>query len=80
MAKLSIIIPCYYNELNIPTTTGELIQNEKMFPADVDFEYVMIDDGSKDNTLNELLKFKNQYSEKVKIIKLSGNFGSYNAI
>lgn len=80
MPKLSIIIPCYYNEQNIPITSRELIENEKNFPADVTFEYIMVDDGSKDNTLSELRKFKEQYPQKVKIVKLSGNFGSYNAI
>jgi polyisoprenyl-phosphate glycosyltransferase len=80
MPKLSIIIPCYFNEGNIPITKKELLKNEKDFPADVSFEYIMIDDGSKDNTLKELLKFKEENPEKVKVIKLSGNFGSYNAI
>ena len=80
MPKISIIIPCYFNELNIPVTTQELISNEKLFPADVLVEYVMVDDGSKDNTLGELKKFKVQYPDKVKVVKLSGNFGSYNAI
>jgi dolichol-phosphate mannosyltransferase len=40
----------------------------------------MVDDGSRDKTLEKLLEFKRQYPEKVKVIKLSGNFGSYNAI
>lgn len=80
MPKISIIIPCYYNELNIPVTSKELIANEGLFPADVSFEYVMVDDGSKDNTLAELQKFKTAYPNKVTIVKLSGNFGSYNAI
>lgn len=80
MPKLSIIIPCYFNESNIPITKNELIKNEQTLPKDVEFEYVMIDDGSKDNTLNELLKFQNEYPHKVKVIKLSGNFGSFNAI
>ncbi|MFA7379132.1 MAG: glycosyltransferase family 2 protein [Bacteroidia bacterium] len=80
MPKISVIIPCYFNELNIPTTVQELKTNETLFPADVAFEYVMVDDGSKDNTLEELKKFKATYPEQVKIIKLSGNFGSYNAI
>lgn len=80
MPKLSIIIPCYYNEKNIPVTAAELIANEKLFPAGVSFEYVMVDDGSKDNTLQALIAFRDQYPEKVKIVKLSGNFGSYNAI
>lgn len=80
MPKLSVIIPCYFNEKNIPVTKAELIRNENLFPKDVTFEYVLIDDGSKDGTLDELLKFKSEYPEKVKVIKLSGNFGSYNAI
>lgn len=80
MPLLSYIIPCYFNEENLPHTTKALIENEKFFGEDVTFEYVMIDDGSKDNTLGELKKFKQQYPDKVKVIKLSGNFGSYNAI
>lgn len=80
MPKLSIIIPCYFNEENLPDTTQELIKNEFLFPGEVDFEYIFVDDGSKDNTLKELLKFQAQYSEKIKIIKLAGNVGSYNAI
>ncbi|MBP6412620.1 MAG: glycosyltransferase family 2 protein [Bacteroidia bacterium] len=80
MPKLSIIIPCYYSEHNIPVTTKELIENEKVFPSDVEFEYIMVDDGSKDNTIEKLKEFKNQHPNKVKIVKLSGNFGSYNAI
>lgn len=80
MPKLSYIIPCYFNELNIPITSKELIENEKLFDKNFTFEYVLVDDGSKDNTYFELLKFKSLYPSKVKVIKLSGNFGSYNAI
>jgi glycosyltransferase involved in cell wall biosynthesis len=80
MPKLSIIIPCYFNEENIPVTKQKLIQNESLFESDVTFEYVMVDDGSKDNTVEELIKFKNEQPGKVKIIKLAGNVGSYNAI
>lgn len=80
MPKLSIVIPCYFNEGNIPLTTAELISNENHFPDDLDFEYVLVDDGSKDNTYNELLKFREKFPSKVKIIKLAGNVGSYNAI
>ncbi len=80
MPKLSVIIPCYYNEANIPVTAATLIANEQRFPADVIFEYIMVDDGSKDNTIQALKAFKQQYPQKVTIVKLSGNFGSYNAI
>ncbi|MDX5345809.1 MAG: glycosyltransferase family 2 protein, partial [Hymenobacteraceae bacterium] len=80
MAKLSIIIPCYFNEDNIPVTSRELIANEANFPEGTEFEYILVDDGSKDNTLQRALEFKQQYPDKVKVIKLAGNVGSYNAV
>ena len=80
MPKLSIIIPCYFNEANIPVTTRELIANEALFPPEVSFEYVLVDDGSRDNTLRELLAFRAAYPDKVRVVELAGNVGSYNAI
>ena len=80
MAKISIIIPCFFNEENIPLLKERLLSNENNFSKDTEFEYVFVDDGSKDNTLAELIKFKEEKPDKVKVIKLSGNFGSYNAI
>ena len=79
MPLISIVIPCYFNEENIPVTFNELIQNEKFFDDDIAFEYILVDDGSQDGTYLELEKIYNSYANKVKIIKLSRNFGSYNA-
>jgi len=71
MSKLSIIIPCYYNEGNISVTGKELIKNEQLFPKKTDFEYIFVDDGSKDKTFDELVKFQSKYTAKVKVIKLA---------
>lgn len=80
MPKITIITPCYYNELNIPIYAERMIENEAIFPQGTEFEYVMIDDGSKDNTWEELVKFHTKHPDKVKIIKLVRNFGSTNAV
>ncbi len=80
MPKLSIVIPCYFNEENIPITTSELKDNEQLFPEDLSFEYIFVDDGSKDNTYKELMKFYDANPDQVKVVKLAGNVGSYNAI
>jgi glycosyltransferase involved in cell wall biosynthesis len=80
MDKISVIIPCFHNEQNIPVTADALLENEKLFPADVVFEYIMVDDGSKDGTLQAIHKFREQHAKKVTVVKLSGNFGAYNAI
>lgn len=80
MPKLSVIIPCYYNEDNIPVTMAELVANEARFPADVVFEYVMVNDGSGDDTLGALRRAQQHYSGRIRIVDLAGNVGSYNAI
>jgi len=79
MAKISIIIPCYYNEGNIPITGRELIKNEQLFPKETNFEYIFVDDGSKDKTFDELVKFHTKYPKRVKVIKLAKNVGANNA-
>lgn len=80
MPKLSIIIPCYFNEENLPVTWSRLMENELLFPSEVGFEYIFVDDGSKDGTLAALEKIYQANPQKVKVIKLAGNVGSYNAI
>lgn len=79
MSKISFIIPCYFNEGNIPVTGRALIANEKKFPRGTTFEYVFVDDGSADRTLGELTTFYKKYPKKVVVVKLSRNFGSNNA-
>jgi len=78
--KISVVIPCYYNQDNIPVTIKELKDNESLFPEEVIFEYVFVDDGSRDNTWQALQTIKRQYSDQITIIKLAGNVGSYTAI
>lgn len=80
VTKLTYIIPCYFNGENLPITTQVLIENEKLFSEYITFQYVMVDDGSKDNTWEELQKFHAAYPNKVKIVKLASNVGSFNAI
>lgn len=80
MPKISVVIPCYFNEGNIPVTTAALLKNEQLFPSDVTFEYVFVDDGSGDGTLRELNTFKQKEPNRVTVIKLARNTGSYNAI
>ena len=80
MPTLSVIIPCYFNEENIPVTARELVANEQNFPAGVQFEYVFVNDGSADDTLGALRRAQAQYPGRIRIVDLAANVGSYNAI
>ena len=80
MPKLSIVVPCYHNEGNIPVTARELVANEANFPPELEFEYVFVNDGSGDGTLAALHQARLAYPGKVRIVDLATNVGSYNAI
>lgn len=77
MAKISIIIPVYFNELNLQPLYDDL--STKVLKNLVDYEIVMVDDGSKDGSWQEMQKLKMQ-DPHIKLVKLSRNFGSHAAI
>ena len=79
MSKVSIVIPCYFNELNIAETYEVLVRDVFEKRKDIEFETVFVDDGSRDKTLDELKKVQ-QHDNHVKIVKLSRNFGEFRAI
>ena len=76
---LSIIIPCYQNEQNIPDLISEMKVLLATLPQGCTPEFVLVEDGSRDRTFELLQTFKSQIFN-TKIIKLTGNFGSYNAL
>lgn len=80
MSRLSIIIPCYYNEENLPVTMSRLLAMEPSLPGDMEVEYIFIDDGSGDGTLKVLQGLQQSDPDRIAVIKLAGNVGSYNAI
>ena len=77
--KVSIVVPCYFNELNIPETYSVIKKDVFEKNKDIDFEIVFVDDGSKDKTFDELKKVHG-IDSRVKIVKLSRNFGEFRAI
>jgi len=74
----SIVVPIYFNEKNLPVTYPRLIALEKLIP-DIELELVFVDDGSGDNSLNILRQIQKK-DKRVKVVKLTRNFGSFNAI
>lgn len=77
MAKLSIIIPVYYNESNLKPLYEDL--KEKVLCKLDNYEIIMVDDGSGDDSWKEMKKLS-EVDSNIKLIKLSRNFGSHSAI
>ena len=78
MDKISIIVPCYNEEKSLPLFYEELIKNTNKF-ENVEFEFIFVNDGSKDNTLT-YIKNVNKTDSRVKFISFSRNFGKESAI
>lgn len=74
----SIVVPIYFNELNIPHTIPRLKKLEEML-NNFKLEIIFVDDGSKDRSF-ELLMEERKKDQRIKIVKLSKNFGSMSAI
>ncbi len=70
--KISIIIPTYNEEQNIVFLINSI--NCLIAVAKYEFEIIFVDDGSIDNTLNEI-KVKSEIYNHVFFIELSKNFG-----
>jgi glycosyltransferase involved in cell wall biosynthesis len=78
--RLSIIVPIYYNESSIEALYKRLIDLENGFSDPVELELVFVDDGSKDDSRRLLTEIFERDPRRVKLIFLSRNFGSFNAI
>lgn len=82
-ARLAIVVPCYNEEAVIEMSNSVLVEklndliNEGLISEDSYIYYV--NDGSKDNTWNLLVKLHEQYS-CVNCLKLSRNRGHQNAV
>lgn len=76
--KVSIVIPVYFNEDNL-FPLYEDIKKKIIDVIDYDYEIVMVNDGSKDNSY-DVMKTLAQKDRHIKIISLSKNFGSHAAI
>lgn len=73
MKKITIIVPCYNEQEALPLFYKEITKVSKKMKK-VDFEYLFINDGSKDNTLS-VLKDLAKKDKKVRFISFSRNFG-----
>ncbi len=78
MPKISIIVPCYNEQEMIPLLYQALDNAASQLP-DHEFEFILVDDGSKDATLSEIRTIAAQ-DPRMRYISFSRNFGKEGAI
>jgi polyisoprenyl-phosphate glycosyltransferase len=76
--KVSIVVPVYHSAKSLPELMERLaaLANRN---AEYQFEFVFVDDGSSDDSFEVLKKLLSK-DERVRIVKLSRNFGSNPAV
>ena len=75
MSLLSVVVPCYNEEENVPYFYEEFLKNKDFFEKEgIDFEIIYVDDGSKDNTASKVKELRGK-DERVRLLSFSRNFG-----
>ena len=75
--KLSIIVPCYNEEKSLPFFFDET--NKHIMMDNLEVEYICVNDGSKDGTL-DVLKDLKEINPSITILDFSRNFGKEAAL
>ena len=76
--KLSIVSPVYNEEENLPLLYEAVYQ--AINPLEIAWELILVDDGSRDNSLKEMEKLAAADPQHVRLIELRRNFGQTAAI
>lgn len=74
MDKISVIISCYNEEESLPLFYEEMERVRRKDFEGVNFEYIFVNDGSKDNTLYKIKELR-KIDKKVRYLSFSRNFG-----
>ena len=78
MKTISILIPCYNEEQSLPLLYDSLTEVTASI-SNYQFEFLFINDGSKDHTI-DILRNLRQKDSRVNYVDLSRNFGKENAM
>ncbi|MCH5303243.1 MAG: glycosyltransferase family 2 protein [Ruminococcus sp.] len=77
--KLSLVVPCYNEQDNVELFYEETVKAFKN--VSFDYEFVFVNDGSRDKTLEKLKKLYNEKTESdITVVSFSRNFGKESAI
>ncbi|MBJ8325406.1 glycosyltransferase family 2 protein [Streptococcus pacificus] len=79
MMRLSVIIPCYNEEENIFPFIEQIKKIEKQLKEHLLFEYIFVDDGSTDKTLERIQEIR-QNNNNIFYLSFSRNFGKESAM
>lgn len=79
MKRLSLVVPCYNEEATVRSFLAATQLVEQQLASELSFEYIFVNDGSKDQTLTVLREVASQF-DNVHYLSFSRNFGKEAAL
>lgn len=76
--QLSVVVPVYNEEPNVDELCSRLVK--VLEGTHRSFEIIIVNDGSKDHTLDKLLVWQKKYPRYFRILDFNSNFGHHNAL
>ena len=76
---LSIILPCYNEGNKLLNNVTKIINYLKQIKIE-DYEIIIVNDGSKDNTIEKIIDVKEYYPDVIKLVHYKDNHGKGYAV
>lgn len=76
--RLSIVVPVYNEEKNLPELWEQI--QAAVVPLDLDWDVTFVDDGSRDNSVETLNTLQQQDPKHIQVVVLNRNYGQTAAI
>lgn len=76
--KLSLVIPVYNEEKNLPELWRQI--TTAVTPLNLDWDVTFVDDGSHDNSVAELKRIQLEDPKHIQVVELNRNYGQTAAI
>lgn len=76
--RISVVVPVYQSEHHLQAFVDRL--HASLQPMGVDYELILVDDGSSDGSWNILEACHRRHSDTIHAIRLSRNYGQHNAL
>jgi len=76
--KVSVVVPVFNEEANLPELMRRLMAT--LDSAGKPYEVILVDDGSRDRSVEILTGWARQRPDRVRVLELSRNFGQHQAI
>lgn len=74
MKTITLVVPCYNEEAALAPFIDAILSTQSALPY-VFLEVLFVNDGSKDQTLDEMKRLADQYPDRIAYLSFSRNFG-----